>query len=265
MPANNHQMIRLLTLLTAAVFFISAILNLGARIPLGFGELSFSSPLASTATDEAVIGLVLVAAAAASRLYVYGGAYALALVGIVSGLLSPQVQGPARDLHEVMAPLAIGGCLLLALEARSRYRSRAYRGTGKMNREVITVLQFFVGGLVVVGGIAFASSGTYPLGTALGLIHLSVGLAGLIGGYAFLRRKAWSRRFLIAVNGLTITYSAFSESIAQVESLLPPGINDSLIGTLVAVIISATIICLLYRRPEGVQTPSEDHLEPSVT
>jgi hypothetical protein len=157
-----------------------------------------------------------------------------------------RAQGLARNLHEVMLPLAIGGRILLALEAGSTYDSRAYRGTGKTNGEIITVLQFFVAGLVVVGGVAFASAGTYPLGTALGLIHLAVGLTDLFAGYAFLRRNACSQRFLIAMNSLTITYSAFSESTAPIDSLLPPGVNDSLIGTVVAIIVSGTIIYLLY-------------------
>ena len=65
-------MIRLVTVLTAIVFFVSAVLNFGAKIPLGLGELSFSAPLTSTGLDELVIGLVLIAAAAMSRLYVYG-------------------------------------------------------------------------------------------------------------------------------------------------------------------------------------------------
>ena len=258
-------MIRLVTVLTAIVFFVSAVLNFGAEIPLGFGEVSFSAPLTSTGLDELVIGLVLIAAAAMSRLYVYGGAYLLALVGITEGLLSAQVQGLARDLHEAMLPLAVGGCILLALEARTAYRSRKHSGAGKKNREMITVLQFFVGALVVIGGIGFASSAVYPRGTAFGLIHLAVGLADLFAGYAFLRRRAWSPGFVVAMNGVTIAYSAFSETAAQLYSLLPPGINDSLIGTLIAMIVSGTIIYLLRRKPVRAQMPKENHLEPSVT
>lgn len=234
-----------MTVLTAAVFFISAILNFGAKIPVGFAELRFSAPLTSTGEDELVIGIILLAAAGVSRLYVYGAAYVLALVGIASGLLSSQVQGLARELHEVMLPLAIAGCALLVLEAKSAYNSRTNRRGREINREVITVLQFFVGGLVVLGGLAYAANGTYPLGTALGLIHLSVGITGLYAGYAFLRGKAGSRILLIAINSVTIVYSTFSESAAQIYSLLPPGINDSLIGTIIAIIVSCVIIYLL--------------------
>src|SRR5271170_5404715 len=100
MPTGNRLMIRLMAVLTAAPFLLSAVLNFGARIPLGFAELSFSAPLTSTGEIEIVIGLALILSAAFSRLYGYGGAYLLALVGIVSGLLSSDVQGPARSLHE---------------------------------------------------------------------------------------------------------------------------------------------------------------------
>ena len=167
LPASRdiRWTIRLVTMMTAAVFFLSAILNFGAKIPVGFAVLGFSMPLTSTGTIETVIGLVLLAGAAVSRPYVYGCAYVLALVGITFGLLSAQVQGLARDLHYVMVPLAIGGCTLLAAEARNTYRSRAYRTVGKLGRGVIVALQFFVGGLVVVGGVEFARNGTYPLGT----------------------------------------------------------------------------------------------------
>jgi uncharacterized membrane protein YfcA len=112
----------------------------------------------------------------------------------------------------------------------------------------VTVLQFFVGGLVVFGGAAFAKDGTYPLGTALGLIHLSVGVVGLSAGYAFFRNRRWSRRLVLAANGLTIAYSAFSESVAKIDSLLPSSFNDSLIGTLVAIVTSGAIIYLLVSR-----------------
>jgi ABC-type glycerol-3-phosphate transport system permease component len=131
--------------------------------------------------------------------------------------------------------------------------------TPAMHRKLTAVLQFFVGGLVTLGGAAYARDGVYPLGTALGVIHLSVGLSGLVGGYAFLTRKVWSRRFLIAINVLTILYSGFSESLAQVYSLLPSGVNDSLVGTVIAIVVSAVIIFTLRSRRDGA-----DELRTSV-
>ena len=85
----------------------------------------------------------------------------------------------------------------------------------------------------------------YPVGTALGSVHLAVGLTGLYAGYAFYRGKSWSKKFLIAINGVTIAYSTFSESLAEIYAYLPRGINDALIGTIIAIIVSAAIIYLL--------------------
>jgi len=248
MPTNIRTALRIATVILAALFLVSCVLNLGAMIPLGFADLTFSSPSMSIAEFEVVIGLALLASAFFSRLYPYAGAHILASVGIASGLLSPEVQGLARNLHETMLPVAILGWALLAAEARSTYRSRSRQGAGKTSRELVTALQFFVGGLVTLGGLGYASSATYPVGTALGLIHLVVGLAGLYAGYAFLKRKAWSPQFLIATNLVTIAYSAFSESVAEIYALMPPGIGDALIGTILAIIVSCAILFLVSKR-----------------
>ena len=245
MPGTAHRIIRVMTVSLAALFLISAVLNLGGKIPLGSTELAFESPSTSIAEFEIAIGLVLLIAAALSSLYVYGGAYLFATVGILEGLLSSDVQGLAGSIHEVMVPFVIGGWILLVVDARNTYKARRYQTAGQKTREIVTVLQFFVGGLVTLGGAAYARGGTYPIGTALGLFHLVVGLTGLFGGYSFLRRKTCSREFLIAINSVTIVYSAFAESLAEIYSFLPPGVNDALIGTIIAIVVSATIIYLL--------------------
>lgn len=165
MPTIEHRIIRLVTIPLAVIFLISAILNFSFKIPVGFAELSFASPSVSIAEFELVIGLVLLAAAALSRLYVYCGAYLFAVVGIVEGLLSSDVHGLARNMHEAMLAFAIGGCVLLAVDARSAYKARGNQTADQRTQEIVTVLQFFVGGLVTLGGAAYARNGTYPLGT----------------------------------------------------------------------------------------------------
>lgn len=243
-----HRIIRLLTVLLAALFIISAIMNLGFKIPLGFVELSFALPSSSIATFEVAIGVVLLVAAAFSNLYVYGGTYLFALVGIVEGLVSSDVQGLARSIHEVMIPFAVSGFALVLVEAQQAYKKAKSNPAPQKNREIVMALQFFVGGLVTFGGAAYAKNGTYPVGTALGLVHLAVGVSGLIGGYYFMRRMSWSTRFLIGTNSITIAYSAFSETLAQMYDYLTPGITDSLIGTIVAIVVSAVILRILTRR-----------------
>jgi hypothetical protein len=238
-------MLRPVTAVLAAVFLLSASLNLGGKIPLGFTQLSFSRPSTSIAGFELVIGLFLVASVVFSNLYVFGGALLLATVGVAEGLLSPDVQGPARDLHETMIPFVIAGWILAVLDAQNTYRASGHRTPSQKSRQVMIILQFFVGGLVALGGAAYAFGGTYPIGTVVGLVHLAVGLTGLFAGYAFLRERSWSRRFLIQINVVTILYSAFAESLAEIYGLLPPGINDALIGTIVAIIVSAAIVWLI--------------------
>jgi hypothetical protein len=234
------------TVVLALLFLLSASMNLGAHIPVGFAVMSFQHPSSSIAAFESLIAAVLLASALLSNLYVYGGAYLLTAVGIAEGLLSSAVQGLARELHEAMIPFLVVGWVLVIVEARTAYAGGKTE-PGRRKRNVIASLQFFVGGLVTLGGAAYASSGTYPFGTLLGSIHLVIGLTGLLGGYFFLRRRGWSGRFLVTINLVTIVYSAFSESVAQVYALLPPGINDSLIGTVIAIIVAAVIVYALVR------------------
>ena len=257
-PASVRQIIRVVTVVLAALFLVSCLLNFGAKIPLGVARLSFSAPSTSIAEFEVVIGLVLLVASGVSRLYPYAGAYLLASVGIAEGLLSPSVQGVARSLHESMIPFAVGGWVLLALETRRAYRSRTSTRGGEERRQLVTALQFFNGALVALGGLGYASSATYPVGTALGLIHLLVGLTALFAGYAFLKRRDYSRRLLIAINAVTIAYSAFSESAAELYALMTPGVGDALIGTIVAIVVSIAIICLLASSPRASPAPPEE-------
>jgi hypothetical protein len=237
--------LRVVTFLLAAIFLLSATMNLGFKIPLGFLTLSFSSPSTSIAEFEILIGTILIVSAIISNLYLYGGAYVLTTVGILEGLLSADVQGLAREIHETMIPFAVAGWILLIVLARTAYKSKGHQTSSQRSHQIITILQFFVGGLVTLGGAAYASSGTYPIGTALGSVHLVIGITGLFGGYFFLKRKAWSRKFLIEMNSLTIAYSLFAESLAELYAYLPRGINDALIGTIIAIIVSSVIIYML--------------------
>jgi hypothetical protein len=113
-------------------------------------------------------------------------------------------------------------------------------------RSAIIALQFLIGGVVTMGGTLFATLAVNSLGRSLGLIHLSMGVAGILSGVAFLQAKPWSRSLLLAINAVSITYSSFSESVVEIQSLLPPYASiGSLIGTLIAIIMSFAVIALL--------------------
>jgi hypothetical protein len=118
-------------------------------------------------------------------------------------------------------------------------------------RRAVVVLQFLVGGVMTFGGYAFAFFAVNSFGEQLGWIHFVVGLVGLLAGFLTLTaRMSQLRGFLIAINIVTIVYSLFSETLAETESLLGgPDLVASLIGTLIAVVMSGAIIYLLSRRP----------------
>jgi len=124
------------------------------------------------------------------------------------------------------------------------------RRQGGGDRAAIVVLQFLVGGLVVFGGSSFAYFAVNPFGTALGLVHLSIGLVGLVAGFLILRGDIPRLRgLLVAINLMTIGYSASSEYIAQTESLLPGFASiGSLVGTIVAIAMSFALLALLFSR-----------------
>lgn len=107
-----------------------------------------------------------------------------------------------------------------------------------------------VGGLVTLGGGAFTAFALNDLGRALGEIHLFLGLAGLAAGFVVaLHPKNFPRPLVLGINAITIAYSAFTEGVVEMQSLLPSSAAmDSLIGTAFAIIMSAVIIYVLVRR-----------------
>ncbi|MGE5333170.1 MAG: hypothetical protein ACM3N4_00590 [Nitrososphaerota archaeon] len=121
--------LRAALLVDAAVFLSAALLNFGAKIPLGFTELYFPVAIWQAGTGEAVIGLALLAAALTGRSALAWAAFGLSVVGIAFGLSSARVQGPARDIHIVLVPLAvvIFGLLLWVRQQRLRVRAEVSR------------------------------------------------------------------------------------------------------------------------------------------
>jgi uncharacterized membrane protein YphA (DoxX/SURF4 family) len=91
----------------AVVFLSAALFNFGAQLTIGSADLSFPNPIWQAGVGEAVIGLALLAGA--FRPYGRGPwvAFWMSVVGIAFGLSSPRVQGPAREVHLVLVPLAI--------------------------------------------------------------------------------------------------------------------------------------------------------------
>ena len=125
-----------------------------------------------------------------------------------------------------------------------RVKQHTYNKHGR----AITIVQFLNGALVTGGGIAFAKFALTGFGTALGLIHLGIGIIGLVAAMAAVFSFARSRSFLLGINIVTIAYSTASEIAIYFGALLSPdAATDSLIGTIIAIALSFSIIYLLRK------------------
>ena len=117
----------------AVVFLTAALLNFRMPIPLGLGELRFPDPLWQAGLGEAVIGVVLLAAAVTGRPAIAWVALGLSVAGIVVGLSSARVQGPAREIHLILVPLA--AVVFALLLGRRRAALRLGKATSPPGRE----------------------------------------------------------------------------------------------------------------------------------
>jgi hypothetical protein len=113
-------LLRATLLVDGGVFLLAALLNIGGRVPLGFTELSFPVPIWQAGIGEDVIGVALLAAAVTQRGTLAWLAFGLSVVGIAFGLRSSQVQGPAREVHVLLVPLALLVFGLLLWRRRER-------------------------------------------------------------------------------------------------------------------------------------------------
>jgi hypothetical protein len=105
--ARGDSPLRATLFADAVVFLGAALLNFGAQPTIGTAELSFPNPIWQAGVGEAVIGLALLAAAFRPDDRSAWVAFWMSVVGIAFGLSSSRVQGPAREVHLVLVPLAI--------------------------------------------------------------------------------------------------------------------------------------------------------------
>jgi hypothetical protein len=116
--------LRVVLFIDAVVFLTAALLNMGLTIPLGFAELSFPVAIWQAGIGEAVIGFTLLAAAITGNITVSWVAFVLSVLGIAFGLSSSKVQGPARDIHILLVPLAVIVFALLVWQWQQARRLR---------------------------------------------------------------------------------------------------------------------------------------------
>jgi hypothetical protein len=99
--------VRVWCVLDGIVFAASALLNFGVRIPAGFTGLAFPAHVWQAGVGEAVIACPLIGSAVSGSRRLSWVAFWMSVVGIAFGLISRQVQGPARQIHVVLVPMAI--------------------------------------------------------------------------------------------------------------------------------------------------------------
>jgi hypothetical protein len=108
---------------------------------------------------------------------------------------------------------------------------------------LLAVLEFFVGGIVVLGGAALVYFSTDTTGMSLGIVHSVLGLMAFPAGYLLLTGKARARALTLGVDAAIIVFSIMSEIILSTTRSLPSGpFFDSIVGTAVAVLIAAVIV-----------------------
>ena len=117
---------------------------------------------------------------------------------------------------------------------------------------LLAVLEFIVGGIVVLGGAALVYFSIDLTGMSLGIVHAILGLMAFPAGYLLLTGRARARTLTLGVDAVIIAFSTASEIILSTTSSLPSGpFADLVIGTAVAVLIAALIVYqLIYARPQ---------------
>jgi hypothetical protein len=113
---------------------------------------------------------------------------------------------------------------------------------------LLAILEFIVGGIVLLGGAALVYFSTDATGMSLGVVHAILGLLALPAAYLLLTSKAEARTLTLRVNAAIIAFSTISEIILSTTGSLPSGpFADSVVGTAVAVLIAIIIVYQLIR------------------
>jgi hypothetical protein len=113
---------------------------------------------------------------------------------------------------------------------------------------LLTVLEFIVGGIVVLGGAVLVYFSTDAIGMSLGVVHAILGVMALPAGYLLLTGRARARTLTLWVDATIIAFSTISEIILSTTGSLPSGpFADSVVGTVLAVLISTIILYQLMR------------------
>ena len=120
--------LRAVILVDAVVFLTASLLNAGIIISLGFTEMGFAVPIWQAGIGEAVIGLVLLIAAATERATLSGWLCGCRSLASPSALAPPRYRGPHATFTVSSVPLAliILGLLMWIRQQGRRLRHRSH-------------------------------------------------------------------------------------------------------------------------------------------
>jgi len=126
---------------------------------------------------------------------------------------------------------------------------RTHMNTNLRRRALLlAVLEFIVGGIVLLGGAALVYFSIDASGKTLGIVHVFLGLMAFPAGYLLLMGKARARVLTLGVDVAIIAFSTVSEVILSTTGSLASGpFTDSIIGTTVAVLIAVAIAYAVMR------------------
>src|SRR2546427_2035774 len=115
---------------------------------------------------------------------------------------------------------------------------------------LLAVLEFIVGGIVLLGGAALVYFSIDATGKTLGIVHAFLGLMAFPAGYLLLMGKARAQVLTLGIDVAIIAFSTGSEVILSTTGSLASGpLTDSIIGTTMAVFLSAAKAYSFIRYP----------------
>src|SRR5438309_2787996 len=117
---------------------------------------------------------------------------------------------------------------------------------------LLAVLEFIVGGIVLLGGAALVYFSIDATGKTLGIVHAFLGLMAFPAGYLLLMGKARAQVLTLGIDVAFFAFSTGSEVILSTTGSLASGaLTDSIIRRTWACLIAASceyqLICRLFR------------------
>ncbi len=174
-PLTLTAVLRAILIVDAVVFLSAALFNLGVKIPLGRTEIGFPVAIWQAGVAESIIGLALLAAGVTGSLALSWVSFWMSAFGIAFGLSSPAVQGPPREVHILLVPLAalVFGLLVWQAQQSRRLRAEAIASGRLVSQPERPVpwrpISIAICGLMALTALTFAVASVIHFGVVIAL------------------------------------------------------------------------------------------------